>query len=133
MTAIREGGCNCGAVRIEIRGEPLRVGVCHCLSCRKETGSSFLTFGVWKQPNVTIRGETKAWIATTEHRHFCPVCGSHLFASHDFDDEIDVKLGVLDDAPSDLVPSYELWIPRREHWLKPVAGTAQHERNRPEE
>jgi len=119
-------------VRIEIRGEPLRVGVCHCLACRKETGSSFKTFGVWRQPNVTIRGETKSLITTTEHRQFCPVCGSHICATHDFDDEIDVGLGVLDNAPSDLTPSYELWIPRRERWLKPVEGTVQYVKNRPE-
>jgi hypothetical protein len=29
------GGCNCGQVRYEIEGEPLRVGLCHCETGRE--------------------------------------------------------------------------------------------------
>jgi hypothetical protein len=29
------GGCLCGNVRIEASGLPYRVGLCHCLDCRK--------------------------------------------------------------------------------------------------
>jgi hypothetical protein len=127
----REGGCNCGAVRLEIRGEPLRVGICHCLTCRKETGSAFMPFAVWRQAQVTIHGASQSWIASTDHRHFCPACGSTLFGTHDDDDEIEVRLGALDQAPSGLTPSYELWIHRREGWLPKVERAAQHSGKRP--
>ncbi|RVQ01757.1 GFA family protein, partial [Sinorhizobium meliloti] len=43
----RTGGCLCGALKYEVSGEPLRVGLCHCADCRKESGSSFVTFAVW--------------------------------------------------------------------------------------
>jgi len=33
------GGCLCGAVRIEIAAAPYRVGICHCLDCRKRQGA----------------------------------------------------------------------------------------------
>lgn len=128
---MRLGGCNCGRVRLQIRGEPVRVGLCHCLTCRKETGAPFMVFAVWDRDQVTITGETGSWAATTDHRHFCPVCGSALFGTHDGDNEVEVRLGALDKAPSELVPVYELWISRREHWMRPVAGAAQHSGNRP--
>jgi hypothetical protein len=33
------GGCLCGSVRIVASGRPYRVGVCHCLDCRKHRPS----------------------------------------------------------------------------------------------
>ena len=80
---------------------------------------------------VSVTGETRSWTAATDHRHFCPACGSSLFATNDGDGEVEVRLGALDEAPSGLAPAYELWTPRREHWQRPVAGAAQHTGNRP--
>ena len=40
------GGCLCGAVRIAIAAAPYRVGICHCLDCRKRQGALFNTFAV---------------------------------------------------------------------------------------
>jgi hypothetical protein len=126
----RSGGCNCGKVRLELRGEPIRVGLCHCLTCRRETGSAFMAFAIWEAGAVTVTGTTASWKDTTDQRHFCPGCGSSLFGTSNEDNEIEVRIGALDEAPSGLAPDYELWVPRREHWLPERPGTAQHARNR---
>jgi hypothetical protein len=131
VQAMRQGGCNCGQVRLEMRDEPIRVGLCHCLTCRKETGGPFMAFAVWRRHQVTVSGETRSWIALTDHRHFCPHCGSALFGAIDANDEIEVRLGCLDDAPSNLLPQYELWVSRREIWQHAVQGVMQHAGNRP--
>lgn len=34
------GGCLFGAVRLEATGAPYRVGLCHCLDCRKRLSLS---------------------------------------------------------------------------------------------
>lgn len=122
------GGCNCGAVRITLEGEPSRVGVCHCQTCRRETGSAFMAFAAWNQNQLTVTGETRSWAADVEHRHFCPVCGSALFS---VSSDVEVRLGCLDAAPSGLAPTYELWVGRREAWQHPVTDAAQHQGNRP--
>jgi hypothetical protein len=42
------------------------------------------------------------------------------------DNEAEVKLGTLRDAPTALVPTYELWVKRREHWLSPINDAIQY-------
>lgn len=40
------GSCSCGDVKVAVRGEALRTGICHCTDCRQESGSAFTFFGV---------------------------------------------------------------------------------------
>ena len=63
---IRKGGCACGQVRFDARGEPKRVGLCHCMTCRKESGSVFNVFAIYSAERVTIVGDLKTWSATPE-------------------------------------------------------------------
>jgi hypothetical protein len=123
------GGCNCGGVRYELDGEPLRVGLCHCETCRKESGSAFAYFGVWPKDKTVVRGEVRRWAPTG--RRFCPQCGSSVFGAKDGSDEIEFKLGTLDRPPTSLRPIYEVWTIRREGWLDSVPGNDQHDRDAP--
>lgn len=110
-TARRSGGCLCGAVRYSVEGEPLRSGLCHCLECRKTSGSYFTPFAVWPSHAFSCSGEMEVYAK----RSFCPKCGSRIAWLRS--GEAEVNLGTLDDAPSGLVPDYELWVGRRETWL----------------
>jgi len=117
------GGCLCGDVRIVATGEPYRVGLCHCLDCRKHHGALFFAAAIFPEDAVTITGETRDWAG----RHFCPHCGSSVFAR--FGDEVEVHLGALD-APGQLTPSYENWTVRREPWLPPFPLARHYPRDR---
>lgn len=111
MTSYR-GGCSCGKVRIAAAGEPLRVGICHCMECRKHHGALFHASAIYQQDAVTIEGETRAY----KGRFFCPTCGSSVYSRSG--DEVEVNLGSLDE-PNQFMPTYELWTIRRETWLPP--------------
>jgi hypothetical protein len=114
--AIRTGGCACGQLTFRASGAPKRVGLCHCMTCRKESGSVFNAFAVYPADRVAIMGESKGWSAMPGgERRFCPVCGSQVFY-WDADDEIELKLGAFDE-PNAFAPTYELWTKRREAWL----------------
>jgi len=89
-----------------------------------------MAFAVWPKDAVEVTGQTQQWTSSTDHRTFCPRCGSTLFATRDQSNEIEIRLGSIDDAPSRLSPEYELWVPRREHWLSPIPGTSQFFENR---
>ena len=117
------GGCLCGNVRILASGEPNRVGICHCLDCRKHHGAVFHASAIFPEDAVTIEGETRDY----RGRHFCPRCGSSVFNRHG--DEVEVHLGALD-SPDQLVPTYECWTVRREGWLPPFALAHHYERDR---
>lgn len=53
------GGCLCGDVRLSVTGAPNRVGICHCLDCRKHHGALFFAAAVFPQDAVAIEGETR--------------------------------------------------------------------------
>lgn len=117
------GGCLCGDVRITAKGHPYRVGLCHCLDCRKHHGALFHASAIFPETAVTVAGETGHYAG----RHFCPRCGSSVYSQTG--DEIEVNLGSLD-APDQLTPSYELWTSRRESWLPPFPLKRHYERDR---
>jgi hypothetical protein len=117
------GSCLCGNVRIVASGLPYRVGLCHCLDCRKHHGALFHASAIFPQDAVTISGETREFAG----RHFCPRCGSSVFARSA--DEIEVNLGSLD-APDQMMPTYELWTVRRESWLPPFPLTSRYDHDR---
>ena len=118
-----DGGCLCGDVRIVATGQPWRVGVCHCLDCRKHHGALFHASAIFPQDAVSIRGRTREF----KGRHFCPRCGSSVFGRSG--DEVEVNLGALDDVDR-FRPTYELWTIRREAWLPSFPGTRRYERDR---
>jgi len=117
------GGCLCGDLRIEATGQPYRVGVCHCLDCRKHHGAPFHSSAIFPRDAVTITGEASEY----EGRFFCPRCGSTVFGRSD--DEVEVNLGSFD-APNQFVPTYESWTVRRESWLPPFPLSRRYEHNR---
>ena len=117
------GGCLCGDVRVVASGEPYRVGLCHCLDCRKHHGALFHASAIFPADAVNVEGETRDYAG----RHFCPRCGSSVFGRSG--DEIELNLGALD-APDQFVPTYELWTIRRESWLPPFPLERRYERDR---
>ena len=130
MTSTRTATCNCGATRIEARGQPVSVRLCHCTTCRKESGAPFTATAIWRAEHVTIQGNTASWKKTTDARHFCRSCGSSLFGVSEGIGEIEIRLGMFDAVPTDLVPTYELWVVRREKWFEVTTGTEQYAENR---
>ena len=107
------GGCACGNIRIAAQGAPLRVGLCHCLDCRKHHGAVFYAAAIFPKDAVTVTGTPQ----TYKGRAFCGTCGGSVFAITE--GEVEVHLGTLD-HPNQFTPTYEGYETRREHWLSPL-------------
>ena len=117
------GGCRCESVRIVATGRPYRVGLCHCLDCRKHHGALFHASAIFPTDAVAVYGRVSGY----EERYFCPRCGSPLFGRSGA--EVEVNLGALD-APDQFTPTYESWTIRREAWLPPFPLAHRYERDR---
>jgi len=80
------GSCFCGAVSLEVEGEPEGMGYCHCRSCRSWSGGPVNAFSLWKPENVKVTGgaDSLATYQKTEvsQRQYCAKCGGHLMTNH---------------------------------------------------
>ncbi|KAI1274678.1 Mss4-like protein [Xylaria sp. FL0933] len=129
-----EGGCFCGKVRYSIEGEPVGKALCHCLDCRKITGSTYSTNIIIPGANFKLTSGTpkaigkKADSGNEIVSYFCGDCGSTLYRDgKSFGDAKVVKVGTLDDidALDEALPKVELFASHRVSWVKEVPGAAQ--------
>jgi hypothetical protein len=120
--SIRTATCSCGQLRIEVDGEPLGVGVCHCLACQQRTGSVFAALAAFTTPYV-VEGKATEYIrvGTQGARfifRFCPVCGTTVFHTEDGNDKsVSVAVGAFAD-PSFPAPEDSVYDCRRHPWVR---------------
>ena len=55
------GGCLCGAVRYECGTEPAVSGHCHCVDCRKSSGTGHCSHMGVPKGTVTVTGEVSVY------------------------------------------------------------------------
>ena len=103
MPETHKGGCYCGAVEIEVRGEPLEMGYCHCENCRRYSAAPLSAFTLWKKENVVLTkgAEFLGRFTSSEisDRRYCTNCGSHISVDHPTLGLIDVRIGALRNFP----------------------------------
>ena len=117
---IRHVGCLCGAVRYALTGPPLRAGICHCLDCRKASGTAFNTAAEvsFADFHLLQGADALAEYASSPgiHRVFCGRCGSPLYSRRDATPEtIRLRLGTLD-TPVDGKPVMQIFTVGKAEW-----------------
>jgi hypothetical protein len=78
---MKTGSCLCGAVKYEF-DEPARaIIVCHCVQCRKQTGSMMHATAVVIDKFRLTEQRGLKWYRASDaaERGFCGECGSVLF------------------------------------------------------
>ena len=129
-----DGCCHCGYVTFEAEADPETVTVCNCTDCQTMSGAP-LRAVIISRPGgfVLLSGKPTEYRKTADSGNvrlqgFCPRCGSRLLDTSDPDRTlIEIRVGSLDEAPFELKPDDEIWVKRRESWIPPVEGAAQHD------
>ena len=93
-----KGGCLCGAVRYEIRGNLRPVVACHCSQCRRTTGHFMAATAAELSDFELTESRGLKWYRSSPaaQRGFCAECGSVLFWQGDGRDYIAIAAGGLD-------------------------------------
>jgi hypothetical protein len=80
------GRCFCGAVEVEVQGEPAGMGYCHCESCRSWSGGPVNAFSLWPPNAVSVTKGAENLATFTKNpssdRQYCAKCGGHLMTNH---------------------------------------------------
>ncbi len=122
MNPSRIAACSCGQLTAVVRGEPVRISVCHCLACQRRTGSVFGAQARFARADVVVSGESSSWVRTGDSGgraefHFCPRCGATVYYYlQGLDDFVAIPVGAFADPafPSPRVSVYE---ERKHAWV----------------
>ena len=115
---VTTGGCLCGALRYEARGEPRYAGYCYCNDCRKASGSGFIGFMGYGGDQITVTGETRhhyspAASGNMAIRHFCATCNSLVYGGDQ--KGMHIYAGSLD-QPAAFKPTVAVFTRDRPDW-----------------
>jgi hypothetical protein len=105
MTAEKtyRGACFCGAVELQVTGDPAAMGYCHCNSCRKWSAGPINAFTLWAPTAVKVTKGADQIVSFNKTpqsmRKWCKSCGGHLFTDHPPFKLIDVYAATIPDFP----------------------------------
>ncbi len=125
------GGCLCGAIRYEGRGDAYNVTHCHCEDCRRSAGAAFVTWCSFRLEDFQFtKGAPREVAFAGRLRGFCADCGTTLtFRSSPDTQEMDVTVSSLD-HPERVQPTDHIWIEDRLPWINLADGLPTHARYR---
>lgn len=115
-----EGGCQCGAVRYAITGEPVLAAICHCTMCRRAHAAPAVAWAMYQEPQVSFsKAQPHTFASSPEaKRGFCPVCGTQIsFTASFLPGLVDITIGSLD-HPESIKPTLHYWHSKRLPWAE---------------
>lgn len=125
LDAVRTAACPCGQLSARCEGEPVRISVCHCLDCKRRSGSAFAAQARWPDDKVEITGQSKQWTRTNDSGakatfSFCPRCGTTLcYVLDSMEGVTAVTIGAFAD-PQFPPPNYSVFEDRKHKWVEIV-------------
>jgi hypothetical protein len=131
----RSGRCLCGAVSFRLDADPLMVRVCWCRDCQHLAANGTVNLLVATDA-LHVTGATAEYVKQADSgnaivRHFCPTCGTQVFARTDARPQFRiVRAGNLDD-PSSVRPTANIWTSSAPAWACFDPGLDRFERQPP--
>ncbi len=137
MTTQFTGGCLCDAVRYTANAEPLLGGHCHCLDCRKSSGSGHCSHLMMAAEAVAFQGQPKRFDKPADSgnivaRYFCGTCGGPVYSTNSgMPGMVFLRASSLDD-PEVFKPSMIVYTRSAPNWDVMDSSLPAFEANPPE-
>lgn len=115
------GGCLCGAVRFKSTADSQVVGHCHCVDCRKSSGTGHCTHLVVPEQAFSVTGTVTFYDRAADSgnivsRGFCATCGSPVYSKNSaMPGIVFPRASVLDD-PEIVKPQMIVYASRAPSW-----------------
>lgn len=126
---IFNGGCQCGAVRYQAKGEPIMAAICHCSMCRRANAAPVVAWAMFEDSQVTFTRSRPRNFASSQRaeRGFCGTCGTQIsFTAEYIPGLIDITIGSLD-QPDSIEPELHYWHARHLAWVEFADGLPRHQ------
>ena len=134
-----DGGCSCGAIKIEGEADPEKVQICHCTDCQTATGTAFrvsipvpgTTFKMTGQPQLLSENHRRQRQAALQA--FCGRCGSPIYSTtpgEGVQPSYMVRVGILRQRDQ-LVPRRQNWFRSARSWVLNLGAVPKNEKQAP--
>lgn len=117
------GRCACGAVTLEIAGDPIATRQCWCRQCQQIAAGGPTNNAIFRSEDVAITGSlhAAAWTAASGNtltHHFCPGCGTQVYGQSSARLHLKTgRFGVIDE-PHGLAPEAAIWLAEAPAWAQ---------------
>ncbi len=121
------GGCQCESLRFDLLARPLFTHACHCLICRRRSGTAFsLSTTVLRSDLRVTSGDLKSKsISPRTTVYLCDACDTAMFSeSIRFASTYIVRGGTFDEAAV-VEPGAHIWVKRKHPWIVLPVGVPQ--------
>lgn len=121
MTHPLTGRCLCGAASYRVDAEPMVTGHCHCVDCRKASGTGHCTHVMVPADAYAVTGTLTSYACPSDsgnivERFFCPICGCAIHSTNTgMVGVIAVRASSLDD-PDAITPQMIVYTSRAPAW-----------------
>ena len=121
-----DGSCHCGNIQFEAEIDLDKVTICHCTDCQSMTGAAFRTVvPALKNSFKLLKGEPTTYLKIAESGNrriqgFCPHCGTSVYATSEFNQEIfGLRVGTLNQR-GEIIPKKQIWHRSAMEWVSGI-------------
>jgi hypothetical protein len=131
-----DGGCACGAIKVEAEADPERTQVCHCTDCQTATGTAFRVSVPVPGATLKLTGQPAIYVKTTADsgnprvQAFCGACGTPIYSTTPgvgVQPSYTLRVGILRQRDQ-FVPRKQIWCRSARNWVTQLGSVPQFEK-----